>query len=316
MSKHKTPGYYRKRTYAGQVMFMSDYFSGRMGKRGRGSPPRKKSTYEIQMAHWRRQKRELAILVNANFEAGKDQSLTLEWGKGDEKPPDKDAMQKEMQNFIKRLRRWYQKGHTVYRREPIRDKKGRPIRNEDGSVKTKRVIDAIYVPRPDPKYIYTMEIGPRGSRHVHMILSDVDLLEVTRCWQTGVPHGVVHGTALYEDGNYTELAEYYMKYTKPVKPEKGQEEETEGEKLGKRWYASQNLYRPEPITRKISEKTFAKDLPDVEGYHIDEDSIRGGGMETDLNGRPFRECIYIRNEKESYRPLRSGPGKRRKRRKK
>lgn len=272
---NRTPGYYRKRVYAGRVMFFSEYFSGRMGRRGRGTTPKKKSSYEIAMAHWRRQKRELAILVNANFKAGTDQSLTLEWGKDREKPETKEEMQKQMTNFIKRLRRRYARGD----------------------------------PERELKYIYTMEIGPRGSRHIHMILNDVDLQEVQKCWGLGP----VHGTPLYEDGNYTELAEYYMKYTEPKKPET--EEEQEGEKLGKRWYASQNLYRPEPIMRKISERTFSEDLPDVEGYHIDEDSIRGG-VETDLNGRPFRECIYIRNEKESYRPLRSGPGKRRKRRKK
>lgn len=281
MSKKYTPGFYRKRVYAGKVLFLSEYFSGRMGKKGRGSPPKKKSSYEIAMAHWRRQKKELAILVNANFEAGKDQSLTLEWGKDQEKPPDKAAMQKQVTNFIKRLRRRYARGD---------------------------------LPR-ELKYIYTMEIGPRGSRHVHIILNDVDLQEVQDCWGLGP----VHGTPLYKDGNYTELANYYMKYTEPKKPDPdAAEEEPEGEKLGKRWYASQNLYRPEPILRKITERTFGKDLPDVEGYHIDPDSIKGG-VETDQNGRPFRECIYIRddrNAKESRRPLRSGPGRKRRKERK
>lgn len=273
---NRTPGYYRKRVYAGRVMFFSEYFSGRMGRRGRGSPPKKKSSYEITMAHWRRQKRELAILVNANFKAGTDQSLTLEWGKDREKPETKEEMQKQMTNFIKRLRRRYARGDP-----------GREL-----------------------KYIYTMEIGPRGSRHIHMILNDVDLQEVQKCWGLGP----VHGTPLYEDGNYTELAEYYMKYTKPKKPET--EEEKEGEKLGKRWYASQNLYRPEPVTRKITERTFQEDLPEVEGYHVDPDSIIGG-VETDQNGRPFREAVYIMDKttKERRRPLKRGkkaraPGRR------
>lgn len=282
MSQKSTPGYYRKRVYAGNVLFLSEYFAGRMGRKGRGSPPKKKSSYEIAMAHWRRQKKELAILVNANFEAGKDQSLTLEWGKGSEKPPDRGAMQRQITNFIKRLRRRYTKSE----------------------------------PKRELKYIYTMEIGPRGSRHVHIILKDADLQEVQDCWGAGP----VHGTPLYKDGNYTELADYYMKYTRPKQqtPDAA-EEESEGEKIGKRWYASQNLYRPEPILRKITERTFEKDLPEIEGYHIDPDSIKGG-VETDLNGRPFRECIYIRNDpndpKERRRPLTNGLGRKRRKERK
>lgn len=276
----KTPGYYRKRVYAGRVMFFSEYFAGRMGKLGRGSPPKKKSSYEINLAHWRRQKRGLAILMNANFKAGADQSLTLEWYKDKPRPETKEEMQRIMQNFIKRLRRRYARG------------------------------DPEHPPR-ELKYIYTMEIGPRGSRHIHMVLNDVDLKEVQKIW--GV--GPVHGTPLYEDGNYTELAEYYMKYTEPKKQET-EEEEPEGEKLGKRWYASQNLYRPEPVTRKIKEKTFQEELPEIEGYHVAPDSIKGG-VDMGLNGRPYRECIYIMDEttKERRRPLKRGrkaraPGRR------
>lgn len=305
-------------------MYLTDYFSGRMGSTGRASPKKKKSPYEIQMAHWRRQRRELEILMNANFGTS-DFSLTLEWGKEDEKPGDKEAMQKEMQNFIKRLRRWYKAGHTVYRWEEVKDKRGKPIRSPDGSIRRKRVPDVVFSPLPEPRYIYTMEIGPRGSRHVHMVLSDVDLREITACWQIGVPHGVVHGTALYADGDYTELADYYAKYSEPKKPGKpeetsedsdtGKEEEgkePEGEKLGKRWYASQNLYRPEPIVRRIKEKTFSEDPPEVEGYHIDKGSIVGG-MDPCRNGWAFRECTYIRDDKESWKPPREKPRKRKRR---
>lgn len=253
--REKTMPYIQKETKAGRTILFGQYYSGRYGKKGRGSPAKKKTPEQMELSNYRRQEKELTKLMNANFRPTIDQHLVLEWGRDKDPPEDSAAMKKQMARFIRRLRRAYR------------------ARGQD------------------PRYIYTMEVGPRGSRHIHMVLSEPDLKEVQRLWEVGP----VHGTPLYPDGNYQKLAAYFMKYSKKT-------EETEGQKLGRRWNASLNLKRPEPRTRIIAERTFLRDFPKRKGYRIDQDSVRAA--EPDTNGRLFRECIYVKIDPEPQRKRR------------
>lgn len=248
----KTMPYIRRTTMAGRTIILEEYFSGRIGKKGRGSPPQERTKEEVERAHLRRQEKLLTKLMNANFRPGIDQHLTLEWGKGQDHPKDSAEMKRQVQAFLLRIRRAYRK-------------RGK-----------------------EPKYIYTMEIGPKGSRHVHMVLSDVDLAEVVNLWKAGP----VHATPLYPDGNYQQLARYFIKYSQKT-------ERTEGQKIGRRWNSSKNLIRPVPKIRRITERTFLRDIPQRKGYYIDQESVRTGpGLGE--NGRLFRECIYIRIQEDDH----------------
>lgn len=289
----------RKITRAGRTIFQEEYFSGRWGKKGRGSPPVKPSTEEIRKCNARRQEKELAKLMNANFRPGVDALVTLEWYRNKE-PADLQGMQKDAASFIRTLKRWYRKGHQVWEEVADTDEKGKPKFNPDGTPVTKKVKGDYFGPKPELKYIYTMEEGPRGCRHIHILLSDVDREEVKKAWKKYGDHPDVQW--LWDDGNYKRIANYFMKYAGKTE----RTEEKQGKKLGRRWNASENLVRPQPRVYVISPKSFEKDFPARDGYYIDQESVRAGA-DTDQNGRPYRECIYVLYEsipaKESAKPL-------------
>ena len=75
------------------------------------------------------------------------------------------------------------------------------------------------------KYVYTMEIGPKGSRHIHAVINDTDLAELQESWD-----GVVNIQPLFSDGNYEKIAQYFVKYS--VKTEETEAKEAEETKTG------------------------------------------------------------------------------------
>lgn len=115
------------------------------------------------------------------------------------------------------------------------------------------------------KYIYVKEIGPRGGRHIHMLVNKMDPEIITRAW----PHGGVHFDPLYGGGQYRRIAAYFIKYANTT-------EETEGKLIGKRWYGSRNLKKPVVRRRVIKAKKFRKTPKDIKGYVLDKDTEVSG----------------------------------------
>lgn len=114
---------------------------------------------------------------------------------------------------------------------------------------------------PDIKYVYVKEIGPRGSKHTHMVIKGLSLEEVKNCWE----YGSVQGEILYTDGQYRKIAEYFIKYSAKT-------EETEGKLVGKRWYSSQNLEKPKIKRKIITAKQFRSEAKVPKGYYLEKDS--------------------------------------------
>lgn len=120
------------------------------------------------------------------------------------------------------------------------------------------------------KYIYVKERGPRGAAHIHMMLSecgDRNIAAVLKeCWT----RGGIHIDPLNTDGQYAAIAEYFSKYAdKTIK--------TEGELVGKRYYPSRNLDRPEPKKKIIrGVNTYYESIRIPEGYYLEKDSVISG----------------------------------------
>lgn len=83
------------------------------------------------------------------------------------------------------------------------------------------------------KYVYVKEVGPKGGRHVHMVMNKCDTDILRKCWA----YGGIHVDPLNSFGQYAKIADYFIKYAVRT-------EETEGELVGKRYYASRNLKKP------------------------------------------------------------------------
>ena len=134
------------------------------------------------------------------------------------------------------------------------------------------------------KYIYVKEIGKRGGRHIHMVMNECDLKLITKCWS----YGGVHVDPLISHGQYQKIAEYFIKYANKT-------EETEGELIGKRWYASRNLKKPRITKRVISARKFNKDIREKKGYALDKESVVEGISE--WSGYEYFSYTLIKTDK-------------------
>lgn len=219
-------------------------WAGRYGAKGEKRKKKQKATPEQmkKQNQWKKEKY-LRRLIKANFFPG-DYWLTLKYRKG-ARPPLKQVV-KDLGNFIRRLRRQY-------------EKTGNPL-----------------------KYIYRLEIGKRGGIHIHMIINRTeggDLL-VRDEWKKAEQTAGIYYTQLEEDGDYRNLAEYMVK--QPDGEMEGQLElfgEEERKKL-RSYTPSRNLVKPEPETKYYRRRTVRKLVengPEAEdGYYIDKNTIRTG----------------------------------------
>lgn len=134
------------------------------------------------------------------------------------------------------------------------------------------------------KYIYVKEVGSRGGRHIHMLINKCDTDIIRKCWK----YGGIHIDPLYSNGQYSKIADYFVKYAAKT-------EETEGQLIGKRWYASRNLVKPTIKKQIISANKFKKEPKIKNGYILDKESIRSGISE--VTGYEYYTYTLIKTDK-------------------
>lgn len=139
----------------------------------------------------------------------------------------------------------------------------------------------------DLKYIYVIGAGMH-RRHVHITTNSLpDLAILTGCWI----HGHVSMTPLYSDGQYRDLADYYIKNAMETK----EQEEALGEKPGQMYVPSKNLDKPIEIKRVIKSKEFRNDPKPRKGYYIEKGSVYQGWTEA---GFPLLRFTMIKEKHE------------------
>lgn len=231
---------------AGKTIEVSRYYTYRFGPGGARGERRHQTVDAQKRANQRQAEKNLRRLMNANFEDG-DFLVRFDFSK-ENFPPGSEEMQEAMKKCIRKLRKEYEKANI------------------------------------DFKYIYVKEVGSRGGRHVHMMLtkSSTDILR--RCW----PNGGIHIDPLWSGGQYAKIASYFIKYA-------GTTEKTEGQLIGKRWYASRNLIRPEPKKKVINANKFRQQARERKGFCIDKESISYGISE--LTGYEYLSYTLIKTDK-------------------
>lgn len=171
--------YIERITRAGKTIEIEKYFSSRYKKKGIKRGDKVKPTSEQQKkVNTRRAERDLRLLLAANFGYG-DYHIVLDYiRKRDQPPRSKDEMRKDMDIFLRALRKEYKK-------------QGKEL-----------------------KYVHVMEIGKRGSRHHHMVINNIEPQILQRCWYKAYSgHTRVKVFPLDDTGNYASLASYLIKYT-------------------------------------------------------------------------------------------------------
>lgn len=172
--------YMKEICVAGKTIEVRKYFTYGLHPKGSKRHKRdKESPDRVKKSNQRIAGRKLRRLMNANFEDG-DFLIRLDFC-ADKKPEGSLDMQKEMQNFIRRLR-------TRFKKDNI------PL-----------------------KYIFVKEIGARGSRHIHMMMNKCNTEYIRECWKAGA----IHIDPLYSNGQYAKIAEYFIKYAAKTEETEG-----------------------------------------------------------------------------------------------
>ena len=158
--------YIKETCVAGDTIEVCKYYTYRVNVKGEKRAKKEKQTSEAQKkVNQRKAEKELRRLMAANYKNG-DVVVRLDFFR---RPGGSEEMQPLIEKAIRKLR-------SAYRRA------GKQL-----------------------KYIYVKEVGPRGSRHIHMILNreEMDVLSLlAKCW----PHGGIHVDPWTTGPNFQKLA--------------------------------------------------------------------------------------------------------------
>ena len=164
---------------AGQTVEVSKYYSYRVHTKGEKRQSSGEATSEAQKKiNQRRAGIKLRRLMNNNFRDG-DYLIRLDFH--EVHPETSEEMQTLTSNFIRRLKREYQKTGI------------------------------------ELKYIYVKELGSRGGRHIHLLVNQNSPDLIRRCWG----YGGIHIDPLISNGQYRKIAEYFIKYASKTEETEG-----------------------------------------------------------------------------------------------
>ena len=219
-------------------------WKGEYGRKGEKRGKRRKATPEqVKEQNKRNKENRVRRVMKANFHEN-DLWITLKYPAGTKLAI--EEVKKHMRKFLERVRNRYKR-----REETL-------------------------------KFIYRIEIGKRGSPHVHILMNritDADLI-VREAWE----QGRIFFTPAYEQGGFRKLANYI------VKPP-DLEVDPEGTTVA--YSTSRNLIRPEPeikpYWRRTVEKIIREGPKPTPGYAIDPNTIVSG-----VN--PYTGMSYLRYE--------------------
>lgn len=115
----------------------------------------------------------------------------------------------------------------------------------------------------EAKYVWVAERGERGATHIHMVLNDIDVKLLKKCWDKGW----ITIKPLDDSGQYSKLASYFVKYSEKTM------KTTEGF-TGRRYNSSKNLVIPQPKkTTCKSKNAYNHTIEIPQGWYLDKESI-------------------------------------------
>lgn len=220
------------------------YYTYRYYSKGEKRRKKEKASPEkMKENNFRNRVRKLTWILEDNFDTG-DLLVRLSY-KREMKPKDKKDMQQKIKKFLRKMRNAYEKEGKEF------------------------------------KYVQVFEIGKRGAWHHHLVVNNIDIRIIQKCWE----FGYIHTVPLDDTGEYGKMAEYLLKFSgKSI-----------GKYTGKSYTKSRNLTIPKPKKKVISGRdAFSKRIQPKKGYWIPRDMIREG---TTGEGYRFLEYVQIKTER-------------------
>ena len=222
--------YIKKEYICGDVIEVEKTHTGRYGAPGQRRQKKKKPTREeVAKQNEINAVKKLRRKMNNNFDLG-DYHLTLTYKK--EIRPEPEGARKILSQFLKKLRAVYKK-HGA-----------------------------------ELKYIVTTEYKRKAIHH-HLVINNTELLNVTmhvaRLWE----HGRPKFTVLDDTGDYSRLADYFIKETGQSFREPDNPNKT-------RYSCSRNLKEPEVKKTILKARTWREDPKPKKGWYIVKDSFYEG----------------------------------------
>lgn len=241
--------YIKTTVKAGRTIEIHKGYSARFDKHEARSGRRKVTPEEMQKVNEQNAARKLRRLINANFECG-DYHLVLTYAR--DKRPDPKEANARITKFIRKLRSEYKKKYESL------------------------------------KYVHVTEYKTKAIHH-HLVINDIDGINVTRIIRKLWIYGGTHFTPLDDTGNYRKLADYLIKETSKTFRER------DGGHM-QRYSCSRNLIKP-VVKKEVIKRAeaWAKDPRPIKGYYVDKDSIENG---IGWDGRPYQRYTLIQLEYE------------------
>lgn len=247
--------YLERITVAGKTIEIERYFSSRYKKPGIKRGDKVKPTIEQQKKiNTRIAERNLRILINANFGYG-DYHVILDYiRKKGELPRGKKQMRKDINKFLRELRKECKKQGKVL------------------------------------KYIHVMEIGEKGARHHHLVLNRIDTKILQKCWYKAYEgHNRVKVFPLDDSGNYAELASYLIKYTDKHRTE--DEGALQGKRWNCSKNLIRPVPKIKIISDR---KWYQSEPKEKKGYYVDKSSICKGVHSPEYYGYGYFRYILVK----------------------
>lgn len=170
--------YWIRTVYAGKCKEVKKYYSRRHKPKEKRIKREEPARETQENVNIRKQTEQLRWKLNCNFQEG-DMFVTFSYKK-EERPDTYEDLVKQKNKLIADLRKEYKK-------------QGREL-----------------------KYIYVLETGSKGARHIHMVLESIEPKAIKRCWDRGrIDIRLLDGT-----GQYGKLAAYLVKEKGRKKMEK------------------------------------------------------------------------------------------------
>lgn len=244
--------YVRKKYIAGKTIEIEDMFSSTNGKGKKRAKRQKPTPEKIQRHNLKLTQDKLRRVLNANF-TYKDLHVILTYEKI--KRPTPEQAKKHIDSFLDKMRYRFNKKGEKFKYINVSGYIDKDEEDEDKQFKKSHTDENI---------------------HHHLIMSYYDVAELVELWSK---HGRIMVYPLDKSGNYTCLANYFIRHTK-------NSFRNENSPTKQMYSCSRNLIHPKPKVKKVKADSWRKEPVTMKGYYIERDSIQYGVSE--ITGYPYR----------------------------
>ncbi len=251
----------KKMYFAGETIEVEKTYSKKTGKHIKRAKREKPTPEKVKKYNEKKAGDILRRKVNTNFTTD-DIHLVLTY-KENLRPDPKQAS-RNLKYFLAKLRAEFKK-----------------INSELRYISITGYLDKDYDPEIDDDYTKHKEV----AIHHHLIINATDYKIITKCWRE---FGRAMMFPLDEVGDYTELANYFIRHTNHIFRDIDSP-------CKKRWSCSRNLKEPILKVKEVKADSWREEPKPVKGYMIIKNSIQYGVSE--ITGYPYQfyRMIKINN---------------------